>query len=233
MYILRIVVHMPRKIVDNPRGWGRTLSIHTVEYEESFAQPFSFGGSLDIASYGNDFYTLEIIDTRHIYVINNLNITPQAYKELNAIVFVNDSPYVGKGGKGWLNINLSDNPSIQFIDGDYIDVLVTNLDTLAHTFLVYGNGTRIRRSFDYGHAPGAYWMADDHSILVGGDVVFTDGSQNTPTSWDWDFGDGSEHSTDQNPTHTYLVAGTFYPLLKATNKYGHDFYSESIPVTVS
>lgn len=27
-----------------------------------------------------------------------------------------------------------------------------------------------------------------------------------PFTWDWDFGDGSPHSTDENPTHTYVQA---------------------------
>ncbi len=27
--------------------------------------------------------------------------------------------------------------------------------------------------------------------------------------WDWDFGDGSPHDTSQNPTHTYVLTGTY------------------------
>jgi PKD repeat protein len=40
-------------------------------------------------------------------------------------------------------------------------------------------------------------------------VQFTDLSLGGPTSWDWDFGDSSPHSTDQNPSHTYTVAGVY------------------------
>src|SRR5262249_30740732 len=36
---------------------------------------------------------------------------------------------------------------------------------------------------------------------------FTDGSA-SPTSWHWDFGDGST-STQQNPSHTYNTNGTY------------------------
>jgi PGF-pre-PGF domain-containing protein len=39
-------------------------------------------------------------------------------------------------------------------------------------------------------------------------VQFTDQTPGLPTSWYWDFGDGSI-STSRNPTHTYLQAGTF------------------------
>ena len=39
-------------------------------------------------------------------------------------------------------------------------------------------------------------------------VAFQDSSRGGATSWSWDFGDG-ETSTDQNPEHTYRVAGAY------------------------
>jgi len=39
-------------------------------------------------------------------------------------------------------------------------------------------------------------------------IQFTDASTGSPTSWAWDFGDGST-STAQNPSHTYASAGTY------------------------
>lgn len=39
-------------------------------------------------------------------------------------------------------------------------------------------------------------------------VQFTDGSSGQPTSWSWNFGDGST-STLQNPQHSYGVGGTY------------------------
>ncbi len=51
------------------------------------------------------------------------------------------------------------------------------------------------------------------------DFQFTD--QSTPlgdiTSWDWDFGDGSVHSNIQNPTYTYLLAGSYTVTLTLMN----------------
>jgi PKD repeat protein len=50
-------------------------------------------------------------------------------------------------------------------------------------------------------------------------VQFTDTSTGSPTSWAWDFGDGST-ATTQNPSHTYTTAGTFTVTLRATNAGG-------------
>jgi gliding motility-associated-like protein len=39
--------------------------------------------------------------------------------------------------------------------------------------------------------------------------VFTDNSTGNPTIWNWNFGDGSPNAVQQNPSHTYLAAGTY------------------------
>ena len=49
-------------------------------------------------------------------------------------------------------------------------------------------------------------------------VTFTDLSTNGPTSWNWDFGDGSiENATMQNPVHAYATRGKFTVSLTSTN----------------
>lgn len=55
-------------------------------------------------------------------------------------------------------------------------------------------------------------------------VHFSDLSQNTPTSWEWDFGDNSldKLSTGQNPTHTYEGAGTYTVKLTVKNSTSSD-----------
>ncbi len=50
-------------------------------------------------------------------------------------------------------------------------------------------------------------------------VTFTDLSANAPTSWLWDFGDGTT-STLQNPTHPYRGVGTYTVTLTAANAGG-------------
>ncbi|GAC1368681.1 MAG: hypothetical protein NVSMB30_05640 [Hymenobacter sp.] len=50
-------------------------------------------------------------------------------------------------------------------------------------------------------------------------IQFTDTSQNLPTSWLWNFGDGTT-SPLQNPAHRYAATGTYTVSLAATNANG-------------
>jgi len=52
-------------------------------------------------------------------------------------------------------------------------------------------------------------------------VQFTDVSTNQPTSWTWNFGDGTT-SNEQNPMHTYTESGTYTITLEACNALGCD-----------
>ena len=48
---------------------------------------------------------------------------------------------------------------------------------------------------------------------MGVNVQFTDRSKGGPTSWDWDFGDNTEHSQEQNPIHDYALYGDYFVTL--------------------
>jgi kumamolisin len=63
-------------------------------------------------------------------------------------------------------------------------------------------------------------------------VSFTDSSLNSPTSWLWDFGDGST-STSQNPSHTYVTNGSFTVKLTATNSSGSNSLPKPAFITVT
>ncbi|MGC9331275.1 MAG: PKD domain-containing protein, partial [Bacteroidales bacterium] len=54
----------------------------------------------------------------------------------------------------------------------------------------------------------ADFTADNTTIPVNGTVNFTDMSTGSPTSWNWDFGDGGTSSAE-NPSHQYTAIGTY------------------------
>jgi PKD repeat protein len=70
-----------------------------------------------------------------------------------------------------------------------------------------------------GIAPLADFAASPLSGNLPLSVAFTDMSTGNPTTWSWDFGDGVT-STQQNPSHTYTLAGIYTVSLTVTNAYG-------------
>jgi PKD repeat protein len=62
-------------------------------------------------------------------------------------------------------------------------------------------------------------------------VTFTDESTNDPTSWLWNFGDGTT-STEQNPVHTFLGAGSYTITLTAANDDGYDVETKEDYITL-
>jgi len=63
-------------------------------------------------------------------------------------------------------------------------------------------------------------------------VAFTDTSTGSPTSWKWDFGDGSK-SYLQNPTHKYSKAGTYTVNLTVKNAIGRNTVTKTEYIKVT
>ena len=72
-----------------------------------------------------------------------------------------------------------------------------------------------------GSSPIAAFIANTISGNAPLVVSFTDESTDMPTTWYWTFGDGGT-STEQNPSHTYTVAGAYTVTLAVSNEYGSD-----------
>jgi PKD repeat protein len=65
---------------------------------------------------------------------------------------------------------------------------------------------------------------------AGNPVAFTNTTNPGAWTWSWHFGDGTV-STDQNPTHTYTVLGTFDVVLSVTNGSCSDSVEHTVSVT--
>ncbi len=65
--------------------------------------------------------------------------------------------------------------------------------------------------------------ADNHTGMAPMTVNFAGGATGgiPPYTYDWDFGDGSPHSTAQNPTHVYYMGGTFNVVLTVADDGAH------------
>lgn len=60
-------------------------------------------------------------------------------------------------------------------------------------------------------------------------VCFTDNTIGEPTTWEWNFGDGT-NSTEQNPEHVYSTEGNYTVTLTTSNEYGTDTNVSEIKV---
>jgi PKD repeat protein len=82
-------------------------------------------------------------------------------------------------------------------------------------------------------APVAAFYGDPTSGTVPLTVSFHDQSTGTVTSWDWNFGDGTSHSSAQNPTHQYSSAGLYTVTLTVTGPCGSDGETKSDYINVT
>lgn len=80
------------------------------------------------------------------------------------------------------------------------------------------------------YPPIAKFQISD-SVVCNGLVAFTDFSENFPSSWNWDFGDGI-YSSMQNPQHQYTTSGLFTVKLTVVNMHGSDSIARENSVQV-
>jgi len=81
----------------------------------------------------------------------------------------------------------------------------------------------VAKTIDSIYAQPQAKFASPVEVCFGTAVNFTDQStaQNSSViSWSWDFGDGSPVSTQQNPSHTYVIAGSYTVKLTVTSALG-------------
>jgi PKD repeat protein len=110
-----------------------------------------------------------------------------------------------------LNVSQADGDSVSATQEDYITVSVVPLEPPVADFS--GKPTS-------GNTPLT--------------VTFTDVSTNTPTSWNWSFGDDSlENATEQNPVHTYTSIGNYTVTLNATNAAGFNITTKTSYINVT
>lgn len=105
---------------------------------------------------------------------------------------------------------LSDPTHIYPNDGTFtVQQLVTNIfgcsDSISANVLVY---------------PQPETGFINNTVCAADVVDFSDTTLGAPTTWSWDFGDGSSTSTLQNPTHVYQIGGTYTITLIAGNSVG-------------
>jgi len=123
-------------------------------------------------------------------------------------------------------------------DGNIINTWVVLEDSVFKMW--YTGQQKGKNSFSIGYATApvndklvaAYSMTPEVDTVSGGEMVsFKDESNGIVTGWQWDFGDGNT-SNDQNPQHTYTIAGNYPVLLTINGPYGSDSISNTVVVGI-
>jgi len=142
-----------------------------------------------------------------------------------------------------------DNPRRIMAESDYVGP--TMLDTANFQLILpyFNNGGRVdliesasgsvKLSVDISkyatpdnYAPLANFSATPTTGGAPLTVIFTDSSLNSPSSWNWDFGDGN-YSIEKDPSYIYLVNGTYTVSLTATNAAGSNTKTVDNYITVN
>jgi PKD repeat protein len=109
------------------------------------------------------------------------------------------------------------NPSHQYTEAGTYTVTLTATNSC---------GSDVETKTDYITVTCTAPVADFYGSPTSGNapliVSFYDQSTGNVTSWDWDFGDGSANSSDQNPVHEYADSGHYTVSLTVTGPCGSD-----------
>lgn len=153
------------------------------------------------------------------------------YAEVAAGKFLADIPWDGLIGKKACAFNLDGIAAIQNRIGSFISLGIypsPDTDNAYTSILGYTAGTGPSSHAPYlsityttgdGAKPATDFYAGTSNPYVNTEVNFYDNSGRYPTSWLWNFGDGTT-STQQNPVHIYDSIGDYTVTLKASNAWG-------------
>ena len=189
-----------------------------------------FGDRLAVADYYGGLTVMDVSAPQTPVVEGHLDL-PDATRSVSVR---NGLAFAGNSLQGLTVIDLSDPASpaargfVEVPGDSWGGAFVGNLYALAEGqggvafFDVSGCGSGPA-------APVADFSFRPSAPKTGETVSFTDLSTGSPTSWHWDFGDGSA-STERNPTHVYTSSGTFGVTLEVANGSGSDSVTRTIVV---
>jgi PKD repeat protein len=190
------------------------------------------------------------------YITLTVNVTDKFYKPVadNTIIKITIRPYDGShyagsldgagnthsvtkttsGGKVYVDFGWVTPEQEAILGTSWIDVIASTSDgTVDGKFTVKLKAEPTVTGGGQKPVPG-------YTCVPGGGtspltVHITDASLNSPTSWDWDFGDSTAHSHEQNPTHVYTNPGSYSITLTVANAAGSatKTFSNKVDVTAS
>jgi len=172
-----------------------------------------------------DIYTVVVEDDNGCIATDNVSVGVNPSPTL--ILEMTEESSAGAGDGTATAIAENGTPAYQYAwdFGGFVTNVVTGLNAGTYCVTVNDfNGCTVSDCIivtiaDQATPPVADFTADITEYCGQLTVQFTDQSTNNPTSWTWDFGDGSG-SNLESPTHTYSLPGTYTVSLTVSNDDG-------------
>jgi PKD repeat protein len=183
-------------------------------------------------------------------LVNNSSIESGDYDGFSSIEYAAPILYDDYNASGWNNFTFNSNGISAISRTSYTVLFIRDSWDVANSFggvwkssVATGFGWNSSRvvncpvlTIDYGYSPVAAFSGNVTNGYPPFSILFTDSSTNTPTGWDWYFGDETKDSDDQNPIWTVnLTIGntiTKYTIkLLASNAYGNDWENKTNYIT--
>lgn len=223
---------------------GGTLNIDTSTFTGNSAG--NRGGAIDNEAYfdiTNSNVSKGNAIIRGSYFLNNTShwggaVSNRGILNVSDGIFANNTAYYG-GAIFNTNVYSIINSSVVF-KGNLTSINITFLNNTATTYggAIYNNGYIAVNLCQFtGNAPSnvyptpnAAFSVNTTSITVNGTIQFTNTSTGDIVSMNWSFGDGST-STDENPAHKYVKAGTYMVKLTVTGQF-NDISTKTCYITV-
>ncbi|MDR7664279.1 PKD domain-containing protein [Methanosarcina sp. Z-7115] len=159
---------------------------------------------MQLGSFGNGDGQLNYIQGVGVDSSGNIYVADKGSDRIQK--FDSDGNYITQWGSYGTN------------DGQFNDPADIAVDSSGNAYVADKNNDRIQK-FALKNPPVPGFTSNVTKGYAPLYVQFTDTSTGTPTSWTWNFGDGT-NSTVQNPIHKYSSAGSYTVVLTATNAAG-------------
>jgi PKD repeat protein len=188
--------------------------VHTYTSVGSFTVTLTASNSAGSSTYTQSGYVTTTLAAPIASFTSNITSGPEPlYVQFSDTSLNGPASWYWAFGDG--NTSTIQNPLYAYTSPGSYTVVLTATNTAG------SNSTNIARYINVSAiaTPVASFTSDTTTGYVPLTVRFNDTSTNSPTSWNWDFGDG-RISTVQNPSHVYTSAGTYSVVLTVINSGG-------------
>lgn len=215
---------------DTPDGRMRVFGDEFATLLGQRARFVVYSGTVNVDAGDSESITVQAPESGYLYHVRSFNVVSITGISFKAFLYFNVQ------GMGYIYVNGMYTyyvPSCSPMFLTYPDTMAVNCfnaEATTQTFKFNIYADKYMLPTGWVKRPVAGITVDYNPVSVGQTVHFQDDSDNTPTSWDWDFGDGST-SNLQNPTHVYLAAGVYTVTLFVSNAGGVDVKSGTMTVT--